>query len=222
MKVKVAKLLGPFSLAGLLVIGAACQQAPATADSAPGERGGKALFSLGSRSKPASVPEGTNLVVVINQSLSSASNHAGDHFDAGLAAPLVIGGKTVLPKGARVTGEVTAAKASGRLQDPGYLRLTLRSIEVGGEDVALETGAVSFKGQSHKKRNVAMIGGGTGAGALIGGLAGGGKGALIGGAIGAGAGTAGAYATGKKDASVPAEQRINFRLTKAVTVQVRD
>jgi len=222
MNFKVGRLVGASSLAGLLVIGGACQQAPVTADSPRRESGGGALFSLGSRLKPVSVPEGTNLVVVMNQSLSSASNHAGDRFDASLAAPLVIGGKTVLPKGARVTGEVTAAKESGRLQDPGYLRLTLRSIEVGGEDVALETGAVSFKGQSHKKRNVAMIGGGTGAGALIGGLAGGGKGALIGGVVGAGAGTAGAYATGKKDVSVPAEQRINFRLTKAVTVQVRE
>ncbi len=221
MKFHVGKLLGVFGLASLLVIGAACQQAPATADSAKGETVGKSLFSLGPTYRPVAVPEGTNLVVVMNQSLSSASNHAGDRFDASLAAPLVIGGKTVLPKGARVTGEVTAAKESGRLQEPGSLRLTLRSIDVGGKEVALETSAISFKGQSHKKRNVAMIGGGTGAGALIGGLAGGGKGALIGGAIGAGAGTAGAYATGKKDVSVPAEQRINFRLTKAVTVQVQ-
>ncbi len=222
MKFQVGKLVGVFSLAALLVIGVACQQAPVTADSAKGESAGKGLFSLGPTYKTITLPEGTNLVVVVNQSLSSATNHAGDRFDASLAAPLVIDGKTVLPKGAPVTGEVTAAKESGRLQNPGYLRLTLRAIEVGGKEVALETGAISLKGQSHKKRNLAMIGGGTGAGALIGGLAGGGKGALIGGAVGAGAGTAGAYATGEKDVSVPAEQRINFRLTKATAVQVRE
>ena len=222
MMFKVGKLVGLLSLAGLLVSGVACQQSPVTAESPKSESGGKSLFSLGPTYKPVTVPEGTNLVVVVNQSLSSATNQAGDRFDASLAAPLVIGGKTVVPKGARVTGEVAAAKASGRLQDPGFLRLTLRSVEVGGKEVALDTGAVSFKGQSHKKRNVAMIGGGAGAGALIGGIAGGGKGALIGSAVGAGAGTAGAYATGKKDVTLPAEQRIGFRLPQPITFQVRE
>ncbi len=55
-----------------------------------------------------------------------------------------------------------------------------------------------------------MIGGGTGAGALIGGLAGGGKGALIGGLVGAGAGTAGAAFTGNKELTIPAESAASF------------
>jgi hypothetical protein len=61
-----------------------------------------------------------------------------------------------------------------------------------------------------------MIGGGTGAGALIGGLAGGGKGALIGTAIGAAGGTGTAYATGKKEVSFGEERRLTFRLAQAV------
>jgi hypothetical protein len=209
------------TLAGLVFIATACQQGPATADSSKPVSEGKGLFALGPKTTPVSVPAGTDLVVVIDESLSSASNRAGDRFDASLAAPLVIEGKTVILKGARVTGEVTAAKASGRLKDPGYLRLAIHSIEINGKEVALETSPVLLKGQSHKKRNIAMIGGGAGAGALIGGIAGGGKGALIGSAVGAGAGTTGAYATGKKDVTVPAEQRMSFRLTKAVRVQVQ-
>jgi hypothetical protein len=46
-------------------------------------------------------------------------------------------------------------------------------------------------GKSTKKRDVVFIGGGAGAGALIGAIAGGGKGAAIGGAVGAGLGALG-------------------------------
>lgn len=68
------------------------------------------------------------------------------------------------------------------------------------------------------KRTAAMVGGGAGGGALIGGLAGGGKGALIGGLIGAGAGTAGAAFTGNKDVVIPSESTISFHLTAPVSV----
>ena len=123
------------------------------------------------------------------------------------------------PRGAAVRGKILAAKASGRLREPGYLRLALSAISIRGKSMPLQTSSLFVKGASHEKRNLVLIGGGTGAGALIGGLAGGGKGALIGGALGAGAGTGGAYATGKEDVEFPAERRLTFRLTEALQTQ---
>jgi hypothetical protein len=64
-----------------------------------------------------------------------------------------------------------------------------------------------------------MIGGGAGAGALIGALAGGGKGAAIGALAGGGAGTAGAAFTGNKNIVLPAESALSFKLTEAVEVK---
>ncbi len=123
------------------------------------------------------------------------------------------------PRGAAVRGKVLAAKASGRLREPGYLRLALSSISIDGKSVPLQTSSLFVKGASHEKRDLVLIGGGTGAGALIGGLAGGGKGALIGSAVGAAGGTGGAYATGKEDVQFLAERRLTFRLTQALPAQ---
>jgi hypothetical protein len=165
------------------------------------------------------VPAGTPVTVRLQSAVSSASNNSGDRFEAVLDAPLVVDGKTLAPAGANVVGRVVAAKSSGHLKDPGMIQLALASIVIDGKEVPVASSSVIARGSSHEKRNWAMIGGGTGAGALIGGLAGGGKGALIGSAVGAGAGTTTAYATGKKDVGFGAERRLTFRLREAVVVK---
>jgi hypothetical protein len=163
----------------------------------------------------AKLPAGTPITIRLESAVSSASARAGDRFQGVLDQPIVIEGQTVAPRGAAVTGRVLAAKSSGRLHDPGYLRIALASLDLGGKHVVIETSSIFVKGGSHKNRNLAMIGGGTAGGALIGGLAGGGKGALIGTAIGAGGGTGAAYATGKKEIALDVERRLTFRLAQA-------
>jgi hypothetical protein len=136
-----------------------------------------------------------------------------------VANPVVVEGITAIPERARVRGRVVAAKPSGRLQKPGYVSMVLDSFQTAdGNWVNVDTSAISRSGGSHKKRNLTMIGGGAGVGAIIGGIAGGGKGAAIGAAAGAGAGTAGAYATGEKDVSFPAESKLTFRLERPLVL----
>jgi hypothetical protein len=171
--------------------------------------------------RPITVPEGTDLTILLDQSLSTAENRPGDTFQASVAVPIVIAGKTVIPQNARVKGHVVDAQSSGRLTGIARLVLTLDSVEVDGEPYDIATDDEGRVGKNHNKRNGILIGGGAGLGALIGGIAGGGKGALIGSAAGAGAGTAGAAYSGKKDIRVPAETRLTFRLARPATISAR-
>jgi len=164
------------------------------------------------------IPKGTALQVRIDESVDTRRNRVGDQFRASLAQSVTLDGKTVLPKGTHFVGHVTESDASGRLEGRAELALTLDSFELEGKDYRVRTGAIDRVSATHKKRNLTLIGGGGGLGALIGGLAGGGKGALIGAGAGAAAGTAGAAATGKKEVGVAAESLLTFPLQAAVTL----
>lgn len=162
------------------------------------------------------IPRGTDLRVALDNALSSATAQSGERFTATLLDPVRANGQTIIPSNARLTGHVVEALASGRLSGVARLALTLDSVEISGQPVAIRTDTIARSGSSHKKRDIIAIGGGSAVGAIVGGIAGGGKGAAIGAAAGAGAGTAGAAATGKKDVKLPVETTLAFRLTAPI------
>lgn len=164
------------------------------------------------------IPSGTALIVRLQNAVSSATSRPGDEFEATLDQPLLVDGQAIAPEGAHVTGRVVAARHSGRLMHPGYLRIALSSITVNGKTIPVQSSSVMIAGASHRRRNFAWIGGGAGGGALIGAIASGGTGALIGSTIGAAGGSAAAFATGKKDVGFAPERRLTFRLTHPVTI----
>lgn len=168
--------------------------------------------------KPIVLPAGATLSVTIDQPISSKTSNVGDHFDASLAAPVVINGRDVLRTGTKVTGVVTDAKSAGRFKGGAELGLALDSITVGGKTYQIETSAVGESGKGRGKRTAIGAGGGAAFGAIVGAIAGGGKGAAIGAAAGGGAGTAGAAFTGKRDIEIPAETRLDFKLAQPVTI----
>ena len=114
-----------------------------------------------------SLPERTPIEVHLESALSSASSHAGDTFRATLDEPIVIDGKTLVAGGTSATGRVLEAKPSAtspdRSSEPGYLRIVLVSLNVGGRSVMIETSSIFAKGGSREDRSP-PTGAGSGAG----------------------------------------------------------
>ena len=162
------------------------------------------------------VPAGARVVIRTNQALKASTNEVGDRFTGTLAEPVLVkGGGVAFARGANVEGTVVASQGRGRFKGSGALGIQLTSIA--GERVSTSEYEKEEKGRG--KRTGALIGGGGGVGALIGGLAGGGKGALIGGLAGAGAGTAGAGFTGNHDVTIPSESLVTFSLTAPLSIK---
>jgi hypothetical protein len=192
--------------------GAAMSSQPDTATPAPGTP----------TIAPADVqiPAGTNLAIRINQHISVKTSRAGDHFDGEIVEPVVgDNNQVIVPKGTMVGGVVAASHKRGHFKGASILRLRLTSMTLNGTRYPLETRSLTRTKKGKGKRSTAFIGGGSGLGMLIGGVATGGVGLLIGGLAGAGAGTAVAGLTGNSDIDIPSESIVHFRLSDTLVVQ---
>jgi hypothetical protein len=209
-----AAFLGPLLLVMALAPG--CSRQPNLLAPNPGSVSGRPLSfespSVEGGNYPtaslasSNLPPGTLLTVRIRSAVSSATCHAGDSFDAVLDEPLVLEGRTMLGRGAEVTGRVVAARASGQFE-PGYLRLRLTGVSVGGKPLRLETSSVFLKGGSRPVREVALLGKGAVPGARVDRVA-------------EGAGSqASAPPSAKNDVEFPAAGRLTFRLTQALPIR---
>jgi hypothetical protein len=163
------------------------------------------------------IPAGTQLSVRLDQTLDTKRTRPGDHFSAILDAPITVRGRVIVPSGTIFEGHVTQAKASGRLRGRGVLGLTLDSFRLHGAKYTVLTAANISQSGDHKKRNVALIGGGAGAGAVLGKVTG--VGAAIGAGAGAAAGTTTALITGKRNVKLPVETPLVFPLRRRVDIR---
>jgi hypothetical protein len=169
--------------------------------------------------RPIVVPAETPITVVLSSTLSSRVAKPGDEFEATVSEPVVVGGRTGIPKGAHAFGTVVDAKKQGAFKGEAVLAVRLTRVEIHGKGYTISTSPYGGTQKGKGKRTAVVTGGGAAVGALIGGLAGGGKGAAIGAGVGAGGGLAASGATGGKNVEFPAESSITFRLTEPLTIE---
>lgn len=169
------------------------------------------------------VPSGTELVVTLDQEMSTRSHEDGDSFTARTAASTSVDGAAAIPAGAVVHGEVTGVQRTGSDGEKGVLNLAFHSVEVRGKNSPLAAEVLSAEPETRSTsstgEDAAKVGGATAAGAVLGRVIGGdGTGAAVGAAVGAAAGTGIVLATSDGYAVLPEGSSLRLRLTEPLTV----
>ncbi len=168
--------------------------------------------------KPVMVPAGTTLNVRLTSGIDVDASQAGQSYKAVVDDPVMINGEIVIPRGAGATVQAVQVEQSGKMKGSDKITLKLNSIRFGGMVYQVTTAYVETKGKGEGKKTTRKVAGGAGLGAIVGGIAGGGSGAAIGAAVGGATGAAVA-AGGEEHLTLPAETRLQFQLTAAVSVK---
>jgi hypothetical protein len=166
------------------------------------------------------IPAGTALTIRIDQRINVKTSRAGETFTGEIVDPVLAGDNSVLlPKLTPVGGVVDVSHRRGHFKGRSLLELRLTSLTLNGTQYTLTTRDLTESKRGKGRRSAALIGGGTGLGMLVGGVATGGVGLVVGGLVGGGAGTAAAGLTGNRDLDIPAESIVRFKLADDLVVQ---
>lgn len=178
-----------------------------------------------------SLPSGTTVHMKLETLISTQTNKVGDSFSGRVTEPVLLNGKTVIPVGAAINGQIVKLTEPRRVKGKPTIELrpdtitmpdgtkydfraTVVDTSASGTSVNDE-GQIKGKGRDRKDvRNMAI---GTGAGVTVGAIAAGGKGALIGGAIGAGV-TVAHWLSKHKSAELPAGSEIVMELNRPMNL----
>jgi hypothetical protein len=167
---------------------------------------------------PVTVPTGTVLNVRLVAAVDVDAAQAGMTFKSLLDDPIMIGGVVVVPRGSVVMLQATKVEQAGKMKGADRITLKANSLAFGGRKYEIVTAAVESKGGGEGKKTGRKVAGGAGLGAIVGGIAGGGTGAAIGAAAGGATGAIVA-SQGTEHLTLPAETRLQFSLSAAVTVR---
>lgn len=166
------------------------------------------------------IPAGTRILIRMIDSVDSTKQKTGYRFTANLEANLQEEDLVVAPRGTTVYGRLVEASSAGRMSGSSQLVLELTDIVINGTTYPLLTSTYEIRGKGEGKKTTGKILGGTGLGALIGGIAGGGTGAAIGALAGAAGGTAVAASKKGEQLQIPSESLLEFRIEQPVKLPV--
>lgn len=197
--------------------GSATEEVSALTPAAPATKSAPSAAPI-AKANGKEIPAGTALVVRLIDSVDSQRDTVGQTFNASVDEPVLIGERTVIPRGADVVLKLTEDKQSGKLSGKTELTLDVVSVQVNGRMVEVMTEDISRASASRTGKTGKVVGGGAALGAIIGAIAGGGKGAAIGALGGAAAGGAVQVMTKGETVKIPSETRLTFTLQQPLQI----
>ena len=165
------------------------------------------------------LPAGTLMRLRLENAVGSDISSVESPVRARLVSPIVVDGRNVVPAGSAVTGFVTQAVRSGKVQGRARLGLRFSTLLDGDERYRINTRTWSRTAPGTKKNDALKIGVPAAGGAIVGGLVGGKKGAAIGAAAGGGGGTAVVLSTRGKEVRLGRGAVLLVRLAQDVRIR---
>jgi outer membrane biosynthesis protein TonB len=161
------------------------------------------------------------LGIRLDQSVSSATARLEDRVTASVSRDVLVNGRTAVPAGARLEGNVTLVEPGSKFKGRARLGIRFHTLVMAdGLRVPIQTETLFRDGDSATGSTAKKVGGGAAAGAILGAVLGGKKGAIIGAGVGAAGGTAAVVAGDNKDAVLESGTPLTMRLTSPVTVTI--
>ena len=164
------------------------------------------------------IPAGTVIAVRLIDTVDSSRIRPGQLFDATVNAPVLAGGRSLIPQGTRAKVMLAGLDLAGHIEGRSVLKLALASIVIHGVPIPVKTNLFEKAGSSRGKASAVVIGGGAAVGAAIGGIFGHKKGAALGAASGAGAGTGERLVTKGPPVTIPSETVLQFTLSGPLNI----
>ena len=166
------------------------------------------------------IPAGTTMRLRLESNVGSDFSSARDRVEGRLVQPIVVDGRTAIPSGSAVSGNVVEAVEAGRVKGRGRLSLRFTSLSSARTDdrYRIHTRTWTKIAPATKGEDAAKIALPAAGGAVVGALTGGKKGALKGALIGGGAGTAVVLSTRGKDVRLGEGAIIVVRLSEPLVV----
>ena len=171
-----------------------------------------------SRYEGGQVPAGSILAVRMIDPVDSERDQAGQTFRASLDEPVMVEGRTLIPRGVDVTIKLVNADQSGKLRGRTELTLDIQSVVINGRTIDVATQEITQASGSRGAQTATRTGGGAALGAIIGAIAGGGKGAAIGAVSGGAIGAGSEVITKGQRVRIPAETRLSFTLQQPINL----
>lgn len=170
------------------------------------------------------LPAGTIFHVQMDNGISSKISNVNDTFTATIFKPVIVREIVVIPIGAVIEGRVDKVKRAAIGNKNGSMEVSFFNLKFESGDKREIRGSLGYDLTSESGHLVSAIAvvGGTAVGGMLGSVSDVDNGALIGLGIGAGAGAAIAFLRKGKEVELATDQKFEIKLTKEVTLPVRD